>query len=255
MRILTCLKQVREPQGLLGLEDGRALWAEPARFKISACDEFALEEGLRLADAHPGTEVCCVTVGPAGAAEILRRALGMGASQVTHLRAPEGAEPRPAALARLLSAWARGQGFDLVLTGVMSEDAMQGAVGPLLAARLGLPWATSVVDLAADPQARQVRVWRETEGGQRQEVLLPWPALLTIQSSVNQPRYPTLSNLLRAKKADLPTLEAAPEDLAGGASRRGLESPQRRRAGVVLEGSSADKAAALLGVLRERGLL
>lgn len=255
MRILTCLKQVREPQGLLGLEGGRALWAEPARMKISACDEFALEEGLRLADAHPGALVCCVTVGPAGAADILRRALGMGAAQAAHLLTPEGADPDPAALARVIAAWARGQGFDLVLTGVMSEDAMRGATGPMLTERLGLPCATSVVDLALDPAVRKVRAWREMEGGLRQELALPLPALLTIQSSVNQPRYPALSNLLRAKKADLPTLEPSPEELAGGARRRGLETPQRRRAGVALEGSTADKAAALLGILRERGLL
>lgn len=255
MRILTCLKQVREPQGLLGLERGRALWAEPARHKISAFDEFALEEALRLADCHPGTEVCCLTVGPAGAQDTLRRALGMGAAQAVHLLTPAGADPRPAAVARVIAGWAGGRGFDLVLTGVMSEDAMQGAVGPMLAARLGLPWATSVVALEADLRARQVRVWREMEGGLRQELALPLPALLTIQSSVKQPRYPSLSNLLRAKKATLPTVEISLDCQEGAAQRRGLEAPTRRRAGVMLEGSTAEKAAALLAILRERGLL
>jgi electron transfer flavoprotein beta subunit len=253
MRILTCVKQVREPQGLLGLEGGRALWAEPARHKISACDEFALEEALRLADGHPDAEVCCLTVGPPGAEDILRRALGMGATKAVHLLTPAGADPRPATVARAIADWA--QGFDLVLTGVMSEDAMQGAVGPMLAERLGLPCATSVVGLEADPARGEVRVWREMEGGLRQELALPLPALLTIQSSVNQPRYPTLSNLLRAKKADLPTQEVSLNTQGGGAERRGLEAPQRRRAGVVLEGTTADKATALLAILRERGLL
>jgi electron transfer flavoprotein beta subunit len=258
MRILTCVKQVREPQsllGLLGLEGGAALWAEPARHKISACDEFALEEALRLADAHPGTEVCCLTVGPAGAEDVLRRALGMGATEAMHLLTPAGADPRPAQVAGAIAGWGRGQGFDLVLTGAMSEDAMQGAVGPMLAELLDLPCATAVTRLEVDPAGRGLRAWRDMEGGLRQELALPLPALLTIQTSANQPRYPSLSNLLRAKKADLPTLALELLDAPGQARRRGLEAPQRRRAGVVLEGSTVDKATALLGMLRERGLL
>jgi electron transfer flavoprotein beta subunit len=258
MRILTCVKQVREPQSLLGLADGHALWAAPSRHKISACDEFALEEALRLADDHPGTEICCLTVGPAGAEDILRRALGMGATQAVHLRAPEGADPRPATLAQAIAGWARDQGFDLVLTGVMSEDAMRGAVGPMLAELLDLPCATAVTRLEADPPGRMVRAWREIEGGLRQELALPLPALLTIQTSPNQPRYPSLSNLLRAKKTtpltvDLDLLVGSPSE--DGLRFLGLAAPQRRRVGVRLEGSTVDKATALLALLRERGLL
>ncbi len=256
MRILTCLKQVAEPDSQFDLAGGRARLRPSARRKMSSFDEFALEEGLRLKQALPGSQVWALTVGPAEAVAVLQRALGMGADQAAHILAPEEPQPRPASLAAWIAGWARTMSFDLVLAGVMSEDAMQGQVGPLLAHELGLPWATSVVGTQAMEGGRALRVEREMEGGLRQLLEMPLPAVLTIQSSLNRPRYPSLSNLLRAKQTKPLTMEAA--GLAAPPEREavvGAHLPRKTRAGLVLRGSTADKAASLLGLLRERALL
>ena len=254
MRVLVCLKQVWEPESLFDLHGAELHPRHPLRRKISSYDELALEEALRLKDRLAQTQVTALSVGPAAAVDALRRALGMGADQAVHILAPEQPPLRPATLAAWIAAWAGEQYFGLILTGVMSEDAMQGAVGPMLAAKLGLPAVTSVVSLEAGSDALEVE--REMEGGRRQRLTAQLPALVTIQSGPNQPRYPTLSNLLRAKKTTPLTLEAA--NLAPPVEREtvmAMAPPEKRRAGLVLEGDTAQKAERLLAILRERALL
>lgn len=254
MRILVCIKQVWEPESLFDLHGAQLRPRPPLRRKMSSYDELALEEALRLKDRLPQAHLTVVSVGPPPVVEALRRALGMGADQAVHLLAPEQPPPRPASLAAWIAFWAQRQAFDLILTGVMSEDAMQGAVGPMLAVALGWPAVTSVVGL--ELAGRALAVEREMEGGRRQRLAVPLPALLTIQSGLRQPRYPTLSNLLRAKQTTPLTLEAAA--LAAPLQRekvRALAPPEKRRAGQVLEGNTAQKAQRLLAILRERALL
>ncbi|MBU1154787.1 MAG: electron transfer flavoprotein subunit beta/FixA family protein [Proteobacteria bacterium] len=254
MRVLVCLKQVWEPESLFDLQGAELRPRPPLRRKISSYDELALEEALRLKDRLPEARVTALSVGPATVVDALRRALGMGADQVVHILAPEQPPPRPSTLAAWIAAWAREQGFDLILAGVMSEDTMQGAVGPMLAAKLGMPAVTSVVRLEAGSGSLEVE--REMEGGRRQRLAVQLPALVTIQSGPNQPRYPTLSNLLRAKKTTPFTLEAT--GLAAPIEREkvlAMAPPEKLRTGLVLEGDTAQKAERLLAILRERALL
>lgn len=254
MRVLVCLKQVWEPESGFDLQGAELRPRLAPRRKISVYDELALEEALRLSDRLPRVRVTALSMGPAPVVEALRRALGMGAHQAVHLMAPEQPPPRPADLAAAIAAWAGEQSFDLILTGVMSEDAMQGAVGPMLASRLGISCVTSVVGL--EPAGRGFTVEREMEGGRRQRLAVSLPALLTIQSGPDQPRYPALSNLLRAKKTTPLTLQAA--DLAAPLEREkalALATPEKRRAGLVLEGDASQKAKSLLAIMRERALL
>jgi electron transfer flavoprotein beta subunit len=138
----------------------------------------------------------------------------------------------------------------------MSEDDMQGQVGPMLAARLGLPWATSVIFEKIAPDRKTIYVEREIEGGNRDTLELKLPAVITIQSGINTPRWPSLSNLLRANSqelekifindlTELPEMEVLVE----------VVYPQKNRAGMVLPGSLQEKAARLLTIFREKSLL
>ncbi len=256
MRILVCCKQVDEPESLLLDEQGRPYPNAPARRKLAEWDARALEEALVLKETRPGVEVWAVTVGPAEADAVLQRALGMGADQAAHILAADDPPLRPATIAAWLAEFARERGFDLILCGVMSEDSLQGLVGLMLAELLGLACATGVVGLALVPDQAGLRVEREMEGGRRQAMTLPLSALVTVGSSPRQPRYPSLSNLLRAKKAPRLLIEA--ETLAPAPVREerlGLSLPQRQRAGLRLVGSPAEKAAQLRDILRERSLL
>jgi electron transfer flavoprotein beta subunit len=138
----------------------------------------------------------------------------------------------------------------------MSEDAMQGMVGPMLARIMDIPWASAVSRLEVPTSGRVVAAERDMESGRRQVLELPLPALVTIQSSPFQPRYPALSKLLAAKKAAIPALAFA--DMNPPAAREELvavDLPRRSREGVFLEGGTQEKAAQLLAILRERALL
>ena len=133
---------------------------------------------------------------------------------------------------------------------------MQGQVGPMLAKQLDLPWATAVIAEKIASDKKTIRVEREIEGGRRERLELRLPAVLTIQSGINTPRYPSLSNLLRANRLKLERIFAI--DLSTPASHENLVQivyPLKSRAGMVLQGSKKDKATELVRILREKALL
>ncbi|MCF8033021.1 MAG: electron transfer flavoprotein subunit beta/FixA family protein [Desulfarculaceae bacterium] len=253
MRILCLVKQVSEPESPFDLEQGSLVLRPPARSQMNSYDEYALEAALTLKESLPDCRVCALTVGPASCDTVLQRAMGMGADQVVRLDGlDDGAGPL--AVASAVAAWAKEQAFDLILTGVMSQDAMQGAVGPMCAELLGLPWTSSVVELALDQEQRVLGAQREMEGGRRQQVELPLPCMVSLNSGINRPRYPTLSLLLKAKKTPPQVVEAA----RGPQPRERVirvSLPGKKRAGLVLPGDTATKAQRLVAILRERALL
>lgn len=258
MNILVCLKQVSDPETAFALQASPPVLRLPpgTRYQMNGFDEYALEEALLIKEAVAGCALDALTVGPVRAAAVLQRAGGMGADRGIHILTSEEPEPDALGLATWIAAWAREQDYGLILCGVMSQDAMQGLVGPMLAELLGWPLATSVVQAQVRPGQQAVYAEREVEGGWRDCLELPLPALLTIQSGINRPRYPTLSNLLRAKQTRPHTIAAASLSRAPqGLELVGLAPPVRSRAGCRLEGSTQDKARQLAAMLRERALL
>jgi electron transfer flavoprotein beta subunit len=179
--------------------------------------------------------------------------MGMGADHGAHIVDDE-VHDDPFRVAYCLAAFAGPRGYDLILTGVQSDDAMQGAVGPMVAACLGRPCATNVV--ATEWGQSEVIAVRELESGRRERVALTLPAVLTIQSGPDAPRYPSLSNLLRANRTELETHVAAAFNppVARQCVAR-LAYPQPSRACVMLEGTVVDKARRLRALLVERNVL
>jgi electron transfer flavoprotein beta subunit len=283
MKILVCVKQVRDPDGPIRIDgSGQAIAAAPdALFRMNRFDEFALEAALQIREAFPGTRIDALTAGPARAARTVRRALETGADEGIHLLLEDDACRTPFEIASLIGAFAHDRHYDLILTGVMAEDDMQAQVGPMLAEILGYPWATAVMALQMtsppeslsggagqcgvydDRHARGVvRVERELEGGRREAFALTLPALLTIQSGANRPRYPALSHVLRARSQALITISRPQQ---GGAEPGAMPSPRERivlleepaplQTGLILAGSPEEKAEALLRILRDRAFL
>ncbi|MDY7002004.1 MAG: electron transfer flavoprotein beta subunit/FixA family protein, partial [Thermodesulfobacteriota bacterium] len=162
----------------------------------------------------------------------------------------------PFITAARIASYAQDKAYDLILTGVMAEDDMQGQVGPILAELLNLPWATSVILAQVRPNRGTVSVEREIEGGRRDMLSLELPALLTIQTGINKPRYPSLSNLLRAKKQKPETIDAAELNAVEGREELvRVGYPQKSRSGLVLSGGRQEKAAALFRILREKSFI
>jgi len=248
MKIAVCIKQVptREWQPRL-TDDKRYIREQDASWELNEPDAYALEEGLRLREAHGGEVVVCAA-GPARVSQVIKEALARGADRAIHVEDEGLASADAAAIADVLAAAMREERFDLILTGLQSDDQGHAQTGVALAARLDLPHATIIMDVKLD--GSRVRVKRELEGGWFQWVELPTPAVLTIQSGINQLRYATLKGIMAAKKKEIRKL-APSAPLVRRQEILALYVPQKTKQTELMSGSAAEAAATLVKKLRD----
>jgi electron transfer flavoprotein beta subunit len=248
MKIAVCIKQVptREWQPRVD-ESGAWVRDDDVGYEMNEPDAYALEAALRLKEKHGGEVVVC-SAGPSRVAQVLREALARGADRAIHIENDALGHADAFVVAEALAGAVRGEGFDLLLTGLQSDDQGFAQTGVILAERLGLPHATIVMDVQVDGSS--LRVKRELEGGWFQWVSMPAPAVLTIQSGINQLRYATLKGIMAARKKEVRTVQAA-----GSAAARqkivGLAAPQKSKQTQVIKGSPSEAARELVRRLRE----
>jgi electron transfer flavoprotein beta subunit len=249
MKIAVCIKQVvtREWQ-LRVAESGTWIRDADASFELNEPDAYALEEALRLKEKHSGEVVVC-SAGPARAAQVIREALARGADRAIHVESDGLATADAFTVAAALADAVRDEKFDLVLTGLQSDDQGFGQVGVVLAEKLGMPHATIIMEVQSAEGG--LRVKRELEGGWFQWVTLPLPALLTIQSGINQLRYATLKGIMAAKKKEI--RKVVPGATGDAPLQRILRVsiPEKSKKTQMIAGSSADAAKALVAKLRD----
>ena len=248
MKIAVCIKQVVTREWQLRVNESKT-WIRDAdaSFELNEPDAYALEEALRLKEKHGGEVVVCCA-GPSRASQVIREALARGADRAVHVEADALAAADAAVVAEALAGAIRDEGFDLVLTGLQSDDQGFGQTGVILAERLGIPHATIIMEVqAADGN---LRVKRELEGGWFQWVALPMPALLTIQSGINQLRYATLKGIMAAKKKEIRKVTPAglPE---AGQKIVSMYVPEKGKKTQMIAGSPADAARQLVARLRD----
>jgi len=258
MKILVCVKQVPEfdPEAEIAISENRQdiIFDHLTAFRINRVDEYAVEEALLIKKQHPDVTIEALTVGPDDAAAVVRRAMGMGANHGIHIRTSDNRNRPAHQVAQWIAQVVQDSGYDLILTGVMSEDQMQGQVGPILAESLKLPCATSVIKQEIAPETGVVAVEREIEGGFRDILELKLPAVLTVQSGMNTPRYPSLSNVMRAKRAKLEVIEADSLTQVTAFAETSLDYPEKTRAAEVLAGTAEEKAEQLFHILQEKAI-
>jgi electron transfer flavoprotein beta subunit len=248
MKIAVCIKQVPTRDWHPRLDDARTwIREQDAGFEMNEPDAYALEEGLRLKEKHGGEVVVC-SAGPARVAQVLREALARGADRAIHVESDGMAGADAFVVAGALAGAMKDEQFDLVLTGLQSDDYGSAQTGVVLAERLGMPHATIVMEVQIVPP--NVRVKRELEGGWFQWVSMPLPALLTIQSGINQLRYATLKGIMAAKKKDV--RKAAPlESPVGRQKIAALYAPEKSKKTHMITGAPAEAAKELVRRLRE----
>ena len=254
MKIAVCIKQVVTREWQLRVNDSKT-WIrdQDASFELNEPDAYALEEALRLKEKHSGEVVVC-SAGPARASSVLREALARGADRAIHVEADSLASADAFVIAEALAAALREEKFDLVLTGLQSDDQGFGQVGVVLAEKLGMPHATIIMEVQAGPSTgsgqANLRVKRELEGGWFQWMTLPLPALLTIQSGINQLRYATLKGIMAAKKKEI--RKVTPAAAASPAQKiLAIHFPEKGKKTQMLPGSPAEAAKSLVGKLRD----
>ena len=251
MKIAVCMKQVPAKDAPLRINDA-GTWVREAdiSYETNEPDAFALEEALRLKEKHGG-EVVVVSLGPERVRQVIKEGLAKGAERAIHIQDDEFFALDPLQMAAALAGAMREENFDLILTGLQSDDHGYGQTGPLVAERLVLPHATIIMQI--EVQEWKLRVKREMEGGWFQWIALPLPAVLTIQSGINKPRYASLKGIMAAKKKEIRAVSRAdvlPKDLTATQQTKRIYVPEKTKKTEFLEGTAKEAAVKLLEKLR-----
>ncbi len=202
MKIVVCIKQVPAKDAPLAI-DGSWIKESDIGFEMNEPDSYALEEALRLKEKHGG-EVIALSFGPERVKQTIKEALAKGADRAIHISDDQFARLDPLGTAKVLAAAISKEQYDLVLTGLQSDDHGFGQTGVLLAGLLNLPHATIIMQI--EIQDGKMKLKRELEAGWFQWIECPLPAVLSIQSGINKVRYATLKGIMAAKKKEIATI-------------------------------------------------
>jgi electron transfer flavoprotein beta subunit len=247
MKVLVCVKQVFALDDEIVLRgDGRDIDPHYLEAGLNEWDAFAIEEALRLRETHNG-EVVAATYGSSRADAVLRRALAMGADRAVRV---EGEPSDPFTVAHGLTSLARRLEPDLILCGAQSSDSAHAATGSVLAGLLDFPCVAVVTSLQADPKGNFVDVARELEGGLSDQLRISLPAVLTVQTGINQPRY---ANLRAIKLAEREAIEVICADDSEPAYRvRRMFTPAKGGHAKPLGADLGEAAERIAQLIRER---
>ena len=250
MKIVVAIKQVPVRDSQLRVDaGGRWIQEGDLSFEINEPDAYALEEALQLKEKHGG-EVVAICAGPVRASQTIREALAKGADRALHVEEENLSTLDTLGIAKLLAKALESEKPDLILTGLQSDDLGYGQTGVVLAELLGLPHGTIIMQVEKKDSSIQVK--RELEDGWFQQVEMPLPAVLTIQSGINKLRYATLMGIKKAKSKEIKRLTAS--DLGGAAPAvaaiQRVYLPQRSKQTQILEGTAKEAAAKLVEKLK-----
>ncbi|GAB3325884.1 electron transfer flavoprotein subunit beta/FixA family protein [Haloplanus salinarum] len=260
MKVLVTVKEVAEVADDFEIE-GLTIPEKFLEYDLNEWDDYAVEAAVRIAeDRDEDVEVVAVTVGPERSEETIRMALAKGVDRAVRIWDDSLAEAglvAPTATARVLAAVAEDEDPDLVLSGVQAADDGFGATGVALAEHLDYAWAAVVNALELDDGTASVR--RELEGGVEELTTVPLPAVLTIQTGINDPRYASLRGIRQAQRKELDVRTLAdlgldPSVLDGDLTLAGMAKPESESDVTLFEGSAAEAAADLETVLRDAGV-
>ena len=251
MKLLVCIKQVPDMESKFRI-DADGVWYDRAdlAWRMNEYDEYGVEQAVQLKE-QTGGDLTVLCIGPERVKETLKKALAMGCDRGVHIADDQVHLRDPYEIASIIADFARDKGFDLIFAGMQSQDRGSGQVGVMAGELLGVAAVTTIVDFSYE--GGKVSVCRELEGGVKARVEAPLPALVTCQLGLNTPRYPTLPNIMKAKKKEMLTI-----DLDSLAKAEGLQKtmkisfPEKRQGGLFLEGEAGEIADRLIALLREK---
>jgi electron transfer flavoprotein beta subunit len=253
MKILVCIKQVPDMESKFKINP-EGTWYNDAdlAWRLNEYDEYAVEQAVQLREQlGDGAELTVLSIGPERVKEAIRKAMAMGADRGVHVQDNASYRRDSYEIAAIIAEFARDKEFDLVFTGMQSQDRGSAQVGVFLAELLGIPAVTTIVDFTM--QAGSITAKRELEGGIKAVVKAHTPALFTCQLGLNTPRYPTLPNIMKAKKKELMNVEVGTLLKAGERlETTRMSLPEKKGGGLVLEGDVGDLADRLIGILKEK---
>ncbi|MBT2215190.1 electron transfer flavoprotein subunit beta [Virgibacillus dakarensis] len=251
MNIYVLLKKTFDTEEKIAVSNGQ-IEDDGAEYIINPYDEYAVEEAINQRDAHGG-EVTVVTIGDEDSEKQLRTALAMGADKAVLINTEDDLEDGDQfTTAKILEAFFDEKDVDLILAGNVAIDEASGQVGPRLAERLDIPYVTTITGLKID--GNTVYIDKDVEGD-LEKVETTLPVLVTCQQGLNEPRYPSLPGIMKAKKKPLEELEIDDLDLDGDELEPKTKTieiflPPEKEAGRVLEGELDAQVKELVSLLR-----
>ncbi len=252
MNIYVCIKQVPDTETKIKLNaDSSGIDTVGIKWIVSPFDEFAIEEALRLRDKNPGSTVTVMSAGPVRTVEAIRTALAMGADNGIQIELPEGADNNLAAKA-LAGALKKEPKVDIVFTGKEAIDDGAAQVSQLTAEYADMPYVTVVLGVEYGPTS--VKAKREIEGGSFEMVEAQLPCLIAAQKGLNEPRYASLPNIMKAKKKEVKSLKMADVGVSEADQKiryKNYQMPPAKQAGKKIAGDPATQAKELVRLLHE----
>jgi electron transfer flavoprotein beta subunit len=262
MKILVTVKEVAEVDDEFDIS-GLDIAEGSLDYDLNEWDDYAVEEAVQISEETDDVEVVTVTIGPERSEETVRMALAKGADRAIRVwddTIDEAQFLDVGTKADIIAAVAEEEEPDLVLSGVQAGDDSNGATGVALAERLGFEWAAVVNDLDLDAGAGQAAVHRELEGGIEELTDVELPAVLTIQTGINEPRYASLRGIRQAQRKPLDAKTLADVGLDESVvdspvDRTSMYEPESESDAVVWEGSPEETASELAAFLRDKGVV
>lgn len=253
MNILVCVKQVPDMASRFKV-NAEGLWYDETdlAFRMNEYDEFAVEQAVQVKEQlGNGPDVTVLSIGPERVKEAIKKALAMGCDRGVHILDNEAHRKDPWQIASAIAGFSRDKNYDLVFTGFQSQDRGSAQTGVFVAELLGLPCVTTVVGFALDGSTATAR--RELEGGVKAIVKAKLPVVITCQLGLNTPRYPTLPNIMKAKKKEILSFPITDVLKDQGLTATGSAyAPAKKGSGVVLEGDVNELVEKLMGILKDK---
>jgi electron transfer flavoprotein beta subunit len=253
MKILVCIKQVPDMEFRFRLNSEGSWYEEQdLAFRMNEYDEYALEQAIRVKEQFGGAaDITILSIGPDRVVEVIKKGLAMGGDRGVHIIDKQVYKKDAWQVASGIAEFARDRNFNLIFTGLMSQDRGSTQVGVCLAEILGYACATTLVGFELCDDVVTAR--RELEGGMRAIVKFKLPAVVTCQLGLNTPRYPTLPNIMKARQKELlvfPITDFLHEESLTTSVRMYL--PEKTGHGLVLEGDVNESADKLVAILKEK---
>ena len=262
MDIIVCVKHVPETaEAELKIDtSGKAIEKTGLVFDINEWDDYALEEAVRIKEKQGGT-VTAITIGTEDSDSTLRKCLARGADKAIRLTDPKFEGSDAYAIAKILHSVIKTLHYDLILTGMQAGDNGNAMVGPILAEMLGIPHATMVKKIELGTGTAKVN--RELEGGLEETLEVKLPALFSVQTGINEPRYVSIMGIRKAMQKEIKVMDLADTGLsetdvgeAGSWTKiEKLYVPPVEKQAEFLKGNPDEIAAKIVDILKSRGLI
>ena len=252
MKILVCIKQVPDLESRFKA-NAAGTWYEETdlAWRMNEYDEYAVEQAVQLKEQTGDAVLTVLSIGPERVKETIKKALAMGADKGVHVLDTDSHLRDPMTIAGVIADYAGQQSFDLIFTGMQSQDRGSAQIGVLVAEMLGIPALTTLVEFVWTNGI--ITAKRELEGGTRALVSCNTPALATCQLGLNKPRYPTLPNIMKAKKKELTTVPVTEFNPSAAVQQTvAISPPEKHSGGMILEGEPADQAEQLFTLIKEK---